>query len=119
MASSRRAVVAEGEVVDVLVRSKQNNHAALKLMRKLLKKYAFAPERLVTDALRSYRAAARDLGLESGREHGRWKNNRAESPRQPTRRWERKRQRSKSVGSAQQFPSSRAAVYSTSTSNAV
>jgi putative transposase len=44
-----RAVDAEGEVLDVLVQSKRNRHAALKLMRKLLKKYAFAPERLVTD----------------------------------------------------------------------
>ena len=49
-----RAVDAEGEILDVLVQSKRNKHAALKLMRKLLKKYAFAPERLVTDDLRSY-----------------------------------------------------------------
>jgi transposase-like protein len=42
---------AEGEVLDVLVQSKRNKHAALKLMRKLLKKYAFAAERLVTDDL--------------------------------------------------------------------
>jgi len=46
-----RAVDAEGEVLDVLVQSKRNKHAALKLMRKLLKKYAFAPERLVTERL--------------------------------------------------------------------
>ena len=49
-----RAVDAEGEVLDVLVQSKRNKLAALKLMRKLLKKYAFVPERLVTDDLRSY-----------------------------------------------------------------
>jgi putative transposase len=55
---------AEGEVLDVLVQSKRNKHAALKLMRKLLKKYAFVPERLVTDDLRSYGAAAHALGLE-------------------------------------------------------
>ena len=42
-----RAVDAEGEVLDVLVQSKRNKHIALKLMRKLLKKYAFVPERLV------------------------------------------------------------------------
>ena len=60
-----RAVDAEGEVLDVLVQSKRNKHAALKLMRKLLKKYAFAPERLVTDDLRSYGSAARELGLET------------------------------------------------------
>ncbi len=44
-----RAVDAEGEVLDVLVQSKRNKHAALKPMRKLLKKYAFVPERLVAD----------------------------------------------------------------------
>jgi putative transposase len=53
-----RALDAEGEVLDVLGQSKRNKHAALKLMCKLLKKYAFAPERLVTDDLRSYSAAA-------------------------------------------------------------
>jgi putative transposase len=47
-----RAVDAEGEVLDVLVQSKRNKHAALKLMRKLLKKCAFVPERLITDDLR-------------------------------------------------------------------
>src|SRR5580698_594753 len=67
-----RAVDAEGEVLDVLVQSKRNKHAALKLMRKLLKKYAFVPERLVTDDLRSYSAAVRDLGIERRRERGRW-----------------------------------------------
>ena len=72
-----RAVDAEGEVLDVLVQSKRNKHAALKLMRKLLKKYVFAPERLVTDDLRSYAPAARDLGIEHLHERGRWRNNRA------------------------------------------
>jgi transposase-like protein len=59
-----RAVDAEGEVLDVLVQSKRNKHAALKLMRKLLKKYAFVSERLVTDDLRSYSAAVHVLGIE-------------------------------------------------------
>ena len=108
-----RAVDAEGEVLDVLVQSKRNKHAALKLMRKLLKKYAFVPQRLVTDDLRSYGAAARDLRLKNRHERGRWKNNRAENSHQPTRRRERKMQRFKSVGSAQKFLSSHAAVYNT------
>ena len=73
-----RAVDAEGEVLDVLVQSKRNKHAALKLMRKLLRKYAFVPERLVTDDLRSYSAAVHVLGIEHCHERGRWKNNRAE-----------------------------------------
>jgi transposase-like protein len=55
---------AEGEVLDVLVQSRRNKRAALKLMRKLLKKYGFVPDKLVTDDLRSYAAAARVI-LES------------------------------------------------------
>ena len=102
-----RAVDAEGEILDVLIQSKRNKHAALKLMRKLLKKYAFVPERLVTDDLRSYSAAVRELGIERHHERGRWKNNRAENSHQPTRRRERKMQRFKSPGSAQKFLSTR------------
>ena len=75
----------EGEVLDVLIQSKRNKHAAGKLMRKLLKKYAFVPERLVTGDLRSYGAAAHQLGIESRHQRGRWKNNRAENSHQPTR----------------------------------
>jgi putative transposase len=108
-----RAVDAEGEVLDVLVQSKRNKHAALKLMRKLLKKYGFVPDRLITDDLRSYGAAAHDLGIESRHERGRWKNNRAENSHQPTRRRERKMQRFKSVRSAQKFLSTHAAVHNT------
>jgi transposase-like protein len=93
-----RAVDAEGEVLDVLVQSKRNKHAALKLMRKLLKKYGFVPDQLVTDDLRSYAASAHDLGISARDERGRWKNNRAENSHQPTRRRERKMQRFKSSG---------------------
>src|ERR1019366_8105551 len=95
-----RAVDAEGEVLDVLVQSRRDKHAALKVMRKLLKKYSFVPDRLITDDLRSYGAGARDLGIENRHERGRWKNNRAENSHQPTRRRERKMQRFKSPGSA-------------------
>src|SRR5208337_2689068 len=90
--------------LDVLVQSKRNKHAALKLMRKLLRKYAVVPDRLVTDDLRSYRAATLDLGTDHLHDRGRWKNNRAENSHQPTRRRERKMQRFKSAGSAQKAP---------------
>ena len=93
-----RAVDAEGEVLDVLVQTRRNKRAALKLMRKLLKKYGFVPDKLVTDDLRSYGAAANDLGLARRHERGRWRNNRAENSHQPTRRRERKMQGFKSVG---------------------
>ena len=58
-----RAVDAEGEVLDVLVQSKRDKRAALKLMRKLLKKLNCVPDKLVTDDLRSYGAACRDLRI--------------------------------------------------------
>ena len=93
-----RAVDAEGEVLDVLVQSKRDKRAALKLMRKLLKKLNFVPDKLVTDDLRSYGAACRDLGISHLHERGRWRNNRAENSHQPTRRRERKMQGFKSDG---------------------
>ena len=114
-----RAVDSEGEVLDVLVQTKRNKAAALKLMRKLMKKYGFAPENVVTDDLRSYHAAARDLGISHRHRTGRWRNNRAENSHQPTRRRERKMQGFKSVGSAQRFLSFYAAAHIPSTFSAI
>jgi putative transposase len=71
-----RAVDAEGEVLDVLVQTRRNKRAALKLMRKLLKKYGFVPDKLVTDELRSYAAAASHLGIAKRHERGRRRNKR-------------------------------------------
>ncbi len=108
-----RAADAEGEVLDVLIQTRRNKKAALRLMRKLLKKYGFVPDKLVTDDLKSYAAAAHDLGISNRHERGRWRNNRAENSHQPTRRRERKMQGFKSAGSAQRFLSVRAATQNT------
>ena len=108
-----RAVDDEGEVLDLLVQRRRDKAAAVKLMRKLLKKKGFAPEVLVTDKLRSYVAAKSEIGLSARHEQGLRKNNRAENSHQPTRRRERKMQRFKSPGSAQRFLSVHAAVHNT------
>ena len=108
-----RAVDDEGEVLDLLVQRRRNKTAAMKLMRKLLKKQVFAPQVLATDKLRSYGAAMAALGLSVRHEQGLRKNNRAENSHQPVRRRERKMQRFKSPGSAQRFLSVHAAVYNT------
>lgn len=108
-----RAVDSEGEVLDVLLQAKRNKRAALKLLRRLLKKHGFIPERLITDDLRSYGAAVRDLGMSDRHRRGRWCNNRVENSHQPTRRRERKMQGFKSPGSTQRFLSAHAATYNT------
>ena len=78
-----RAVDNEGEIFDFLVQSKRNTKAALKLMRKLLKKQGWAPTRLVTDKLRTYHAAFRTLGLTAEYIDNKRANNRAEISHHP------------------------------------
>ena len=73
------AVDHEGEVLDVLVQRRRDSRAALRLMRKLLKKQGFVAKLLVTDKLRSYGSAFRQLQLTCPHEQGLRKNNRAEN----------------------------------------
>jgi putative transposase len=108
-----RAVDYEGEVLDMLVQPRRDSGAALRLMRKLLKKQGFAPRLLVTDKLRSYASAFRRLRLTCPHEQGLRKNNRAENSHHAVRRRERKMQRFKSPRSAQRFLNMHAAVYNT------
>ena len=109
-----RAVDDEGEVLDMLVQKRRNKHAAMKLLRRLLKNQGIHPETIPTDRLASYRAAARELGLLGRHRPGGMRaNNRAENSHLAIRRRERKQQKFKSQGSAQRFLATHAAVYNT------
>jgi len=106
-----RAVDDEGEVLEVLAQSRRNKRAALKLMRKLLKKQGYVPDEIVTDKLGSYSAALRELGLSHLHVTDGRLNNRAEVSHKPTRQRERRMGRFKSPGSMQRFLSVHDAVY--------
>jgi putative transposase len=98
-----RAVDQDGNVLDILMQSRRDNAAAKKFFRKLLKKQVFAPRVIVTDKLKSYSAAKKEIlkGVEH-RQHKRL-NNRAENSHQPTRLRERRMRKFKSPGQAQRF----------------
>jgi putative transposase len=106
-----RAVDSEGEVLDFLVQPRRNTKAALKLMRKLLKKQGFVPTQIITDKLKSYHKAFRILGITAEHIDDKRSNNRAENSRLPVRRRERKMQRFKSPGSAQKLLNIQSATY--------
>ena len=108
-----RAVDHEGEVLDMLVQRRRDTQAALRLIRKLLKKQGFAPKLLVTDKLGSYGSAFRQLRLTCPHDRGLRKNNRAENSHQVVLRRERKMQRFKSARSAQRFLNIHSAVHNT------
>src|SRR5205809_5575367 len=97
----------------MMVQRRRDSRAALRLMRKLLRKQGFTPKLLVTDKLRSYASAFRRLRLTCPHEQGLRRNNRAENSHQAVRRRERKMQRFKSARSAQRFLSMHAAVHNT------
>jgi len=92
-----RAVDDEGTVLEVLVQSRKNRKAALRLLRKLLKEQGIRPERIVTDKLASYGAALEHLGQKHLQDVGGHKNNRAECSHVPIRRRERKAQKFRSI----------------------
>src|ERR1700739_4037488 len=78
-----RAVDHEGEVLDMLVQSRRDSRAALRLMRKLLRKQGFVPKLLVTDKLRSYGSAVRQVQLQLPHDQGRREEHRAQKHHPP------------------------------------
>lgn len=98
-----RAVDQDGNVLDILVQRRRNAKAAKRFFRKLLKSLQYVPRVIVTDKLRSYAAAKRDILPGVAHRQSRYLNNRAEVSHQPTRRRERQMQRFKSARHAQRF----------------
>jgi putative transposase len=98
-----RVVDQTGNVLDILVQSRRNKKAAKRFFRKLLKGLQYVPRVIITDKLKSYGAAKREIlpGVEH-RQHKRL-NNRAENSHQPTRLREKKMRRFKSAKQAQRF----------------
>jgi putative transposase len=98
-----RAVDQDGNVLDILVQSRRNKKAAKKFFRKLLKGLTYVPRVVITDKLKSYGAAKREIlpGVEH-RQSG-YLNNRCENSHRPTRERKRRMQGFKSPGHAQRF----------------
>ena len=106
-----RAVDQEGEVLEAFVSKKRDRKAALKFLRKLRKRYPPRPDAIITDRLRSYRAALRELGGSSLHQAGRWLNNRAENSHLPFRRREHARLRFRRMRSLQKFTTVHSSAY--------
>ena len=105
-----RAVDHEGEVLESYVTKRRNRKAALRFLRKAMKRYG-APKVIVTDRLASYRAAMKVLGNEDRQETGRHLNNRAENSHLPLRRQERAMLRFRQMRSLQKFASVHSSVH--------
>ena len=105
-----RAVDHEGEVLESFVTKTRDRRAALKFLRKSPSRHG-SPDVLVTDRLRCYGAALKDLGRGDDREMGRWANNRAENSHLPLRRRERAMLRFRQMRSLQKFASVHASVH--------
>ncbi len=106
-----RAVDQDGEVVDVYLQSRRDGKAAKRFFRRLLKTHRSEPRKIVTDKLRSYGVAHRELIPDTIHDTSQYANNRAELSHQPTRVRERGMRRFKSTQQAQRFVTVHAAVY--------
>ncbi len=105
-----RAVDHAGEVLEVFVTKRRDRKAALMFLRKAMRRNA-CPQVIVTDRLRSYQAAMREIGNETRQVTGRWLNNRAENSYQPFRRQERAMMKFRSMKSLQKFVAAHASIH--------
>ena len=105
-----RAVDHEGEVLEAFVSKRRDRKAAMAFLKKIMKRYG-KPRAIVTDKLRSYRAAMKIIGNETAQEVGRWKNNRGENSHLPFRRRERAMLRFRCLRTLQKFVSIHSSFY--------
>ncbi len=105
-----RAVDQDGEVVDVYLQTRRDGAAAKRFFKRLLRSHGDEPRKIVTDKLRSYGVAHRELIPETIHSTKQYENNRAEQSHEATRVRERGMSKSKSVRQAQRFVTAHAAV---------
>ena len=105
-----RAVDHEGEVLEVFATKRRDRRAALKFLKRTMKRYG-RPRSIVTDRLRSYRSAMKAIGNAAAHECGRWLNNRAENSHQPFRRRERAMAKFRDVKTLQKFAAAHASIH--------
>jgi putative transposase len=105
-----RAVDQDGEVVDVFLQAKRDGAAAKRFFRRLLRSHDSEPRKIVTDKLRSYPVAHREVIPETIHSTQQYENNRAEQSHESTRVRERGMRRFKSMKQAQRFVTAHAAV---------
>ena len=105
-----RAVDHEGEILESFVTKERDRAAALRFMKKALKRHG-SPEAITTDGLRSYKAGMSELGIAHKQHVGRWANNRVENSHLPFRRRERAMLRFRRMGCLQKFASIHANVH--------
>jgi putative transposase len=105
-----RAVDHEGEVLEVFVTKRRDRRAALTFLKRAMKRYG-RPTAIVTDRLRSYRAAMKDIGNPAAQECGQWLNNRVENSHQPFRRREQAMAKFRGVKTLQKFASVHASIH--------
>jgi putative transposase len=98
-----RAVDQDGYVLDEIVQNRRDTKAAKQLLIRLLKKQGMPPTRIITEKLRSYGAAKREVMQAVGHRSHKGVNNRAENSHLPMRKRERTMQGFRSAGSLQRF----------------